>query len=112
MRRSLYSLFNDRGALLHNCSYFHFYHVVFLRTPLCETAFVLYTLMFFSEVCVCYDVKITKVLFLTDLKSRYDEEKSLRDAADHKLAKLNEQLQKEKQENERLQTELVQSITQ
>lgn len=44
----------------------------------------------------------------TDLKSRYDEEKSLREAADEKLAKLNEQLQKEKQENERLQTELVQ----
>lgn len=46
---------------------------------------------------------------LTDLKSRYDEEKSLREAADEKLAKLNEELQKEKQENERLQTELVQS---
>lgn len=68
--------------------------------------------MFFSEVCVCCGVRITKVLFLIDLKSRYDEEKSLRDAADHKLAQLNEQLQKEKQENERLQTELVQSTTQ
>lgn len=50
----------------------------------------------------------TKNYALTDLKSRYDEEKSLREAADEKLAKLNEQLQKEKQENERLQTELVQ----
>lgn len=68
--------------------------------------------MFFSEVCVCYGGRITKVFFLIDLKSRYDEEKSLRDAADHKLAQLNEQLQKEKQENERLQTELVQSTTQ
>lgn len=68
--------------------------------------------MLFSEVCVCYGVKIKKVLFFTDLKSRYDEERSLRDAADYKLVKLNEQLQKEKQENERLQTELVNSITQ
>lgn len=44
----------------------------------------------------------------TDLKSRYDEEKSLREAADQRLAKLNEQLQEAKEENERLQTELVQ----
>lgn len=57
-------------------------------------------------------MEITEALFLTDLKSRYDEEKSLRDAADHKLANLNEQLQKEKQEKERLLTELVQSIAQ
>lgn len=42
-----------------------------------------------------------------DLKSRCDEEKSLKEAADERLAKLTEQLQKEKQENERLQTELV-----
>uniref|UniRef100_A0A8C4IB69 Early endosome antigen 1 n=1 Tax=Dicentrarchus labrax TaxID=13489 RepID=A0A8C4IB69_DICLA len=45
---------------------------------------------------------------IVDLKSRYDEEKSLREAADQRLAKLNEQLHKEKQENERLQTELLQ----
>lgn len=51
------------------------------------------------------------LLNLTDLKSRYDEEKSLREAADQRLAKLTEQLQKEKQENERLQTELVQQQT-
>lgn len=44
----------------------------------------------------------------TDLKSRYDEEKSLREAADQRLAKLNEQLREAKEENERLQTELVQ----
>lgn len=44
----------------------------------------------------------------TDLKSRYDEEKSLREAADQRLAKLNEQLQEAKEENEQLQTELVQ----
>uniref|UniRef100_A0A8C2ZJA6 Early endosome antigen 1 n=1 Tax=Cyclopterus lumpus TaxID=8103 RepID=A0A8C2ZJA6_CYCLU len=43
-----------------------------------------------------------------DLKSRYDEEKSLREAADERLGKLTEQLQKEKQENEGLQTELLQ----
>uniref|UniRef100_A0A8D0AUE4 Early endosome antigen 1 n=1 Tax=Sander lucioperca TaxID=283035 RepID=A0A8D0AUE4_SANLU len=45
---------------------------------------------------------------IVDLKSRYDEEKSLREAADQRLGKLTEQLQKEKQENERLQTELLQ----
>lgn len=48
-------------------------------------------------------------LNMTDLKSRYDEEKSLREAADQRLGKLTEQLQKEKEENERLQTELVSS---
>lgn len=47
-------------------------------------------------------------MFESDIKSRYDEEKSLREAADQRLSKLTEQLQKEKQENERLQTELVQ----
>lgn len=51
---------------------------------------------------------LLKLLNPTDLKSRYDEEKSLREAADQRLAKLTEQLQKEKHENERLQTELVQ----
>uniref|UniRef100_A0A665XAN8 Early endosome antigen 1 n=1 Tax=Echeneis naucrates TaxID=173247 RepID=A0A665XAN8_ECHNA len=45
---------------------------------------------------------------IVDLKSRYDEEKSLREAADQRLAKVTEQLQIEKQENERLQTELLQ----
>ncbi|KAK2842105.1 hypothetical protein Q5P01_012305 [Channa striata] len=45
---------------------------------------------------------------IVDLKSRYDEEKSLREAADQRLGKLTDQLQKEKQENERLQTELLQ----
>lgn len=49
-----------------------------------------------------------KYLISIDLKSRYDEEKSLREAGDQRVAKLNEQLQKEKEENERLQTELVQ----
>ena len=48
------------------------------------------------------------ILFLTDLKSRYDEEKSFREAADQKLARFNQQLQEDKQEKERLQTELVQ----
>lgn len=67
----------------------------------------MYTLMTFSEVCFFLWREDHKSKILTDLKSRYDEEKSLRDAADHKLAKLNEQLQKEKQENERLQTDLV-----
>lgn len=56
--------------------------------------------------------KYVQWLNLTDLKSRYDEEKSLREAADQRLGKLTEQLQKEKQDNERLQTELVQQLTQ
>lgn len=49
-------------------------------------------------------------LDLTDLKSRYDEEKSLREAADQRLTKMTEQLQTEKQENEKLQTELVHQL--
>lgn len=61
----------------------------------------------------CFDLNIIKrhlfdLLNPTDLKSRYDEEKSLREATDQRLAKMTEQLQKEKQENERIQTELVQ----
>lgn len=52
--------------------------------------------------------EMLSLLNVTDLKSRYDEEKSLREAGDQRSAKLAEQLQKEKQENERLQTELVQ----
>lgn len=58
------------------------------------------------DICVVL-IWILNMLNLTDLKSRYDEEKSLREAADQRLGKLTEQLQKEKQENERLQTELV-----
>uniref|UniRef100_A0A7N8YKL3 Early endosome antigen 1 n=1 Tax=Mastacembelus armatus TaxID=205130 RepID=A0A7N8YKL3_9TELE len=45
---------------------------------------------------------------IVDLKSRYDEEKSLREAAEQRLARLTEQLQEEKQENEKLQAELLQ----
>uniref|UniRef100_A0A667ZMI7 Early endosome antigen 1 n=1 Tax=Myripristis murdjan TaxID=586833 RepID=A0A667ZMI7_9TELE len=45
---------------------------------------------------------------IVDIKSRYDEEKSLREAADQRLAKLTQELQNEKQESERLQTELLQ----
>lgn len=53
-----------------------------------------------------------KYLTLAELKSRSDEERSLREAGDQKVAKLNEQLQREKEENERLQTELVQHTIQ
>lgn len=65
----------------------------------------------------CFNLNMIKwdifeLLNPTDLKSRYDEEKSLREAADQRLSKLTEQLQKEKQENERLQTELVQHTLQ
>lgn len=79
-----------------------------------ERFFVIYTDNGFSKVFMLFwsdFIKLTffsnKILIPTDLKSRYDEEKSLREASDQKLAKLNEQLQKEKQENDRLQTELV-----
>lgn len=48
---------------------------------------------------------------LSDLKARYDEEKSLREAGNQRLTQLTEQLQSEKQENERLHTELVQRRT-
>ena len=44
----------------------------------------------------------------TDIKSRYDEEKSLREAADQRMTKLTQELQTAKQDNERLHTELVQ----
>lgn len=45
---------------------------------------------------------------MTELKSRYDEERSLKEANNQKVVKLSEQLQREKDEIERLQTELVQ----
>lgn len=54
------------------------------------------------------DIKLFDRVESTDIKSRYDEEKSLREAADQRLSKLTEQLQQEKKENESLQTELVQ----
>lgn len=66
--------------------------------------------MQFCSICDVLIMILLNVFFMTDLKSRYDEEKSLKEAADQRLAKLTEQLQKEKQENERLQTELVQHI--
>lgn len=63
----------------------------------------------FSCICIFFTISIDlKYLTLTDWKSRYDEERSLKEAGDQRMAKLNEQLQKEKEENERLQTELVQ----
>uniref|UniRef100_A0A8C8DXB7 Early endosome antigen 1 n=1 Tax=Oryzias sinensis TaxID=183150 RepID=A0A8C8DXB7_9TELE len=45
---------------------------------------------------------------IVDLKSRYDEERSLREAAEQRLARMTEQLQTEQQENEKLQSELLQ----
>lgn len=45
-----------------------------------------------------------------DLKSRYDEERSLREAAEQRLARMTVQLQTEQQENEKLQSELVQNM--
>lgn len=42
-----------------------------------------------------------------DVKSRYDEEKSLREAAEQQGARLVQDLQREKQEKEKLHTELV-----
>ncbi|KTF91113.1 hypothetical protein cypCar_00030876 [Cyprinus carpio] len=45
---------------------------------------------------------------IVDIKSRYDEEKSMREALEHRLANLNQDLQKEKQEKEKLAAELLQ----
>uniref|UniRef100_A0A673X1E0 Early endosome antigen 1 n=1 Tax=Salmo trutta TaxID=8032 RepID=A0A673X1E0_SALTR len=45
---------------------------------------------------------------LTDIKSRYDEEKSLREAADQRLANLIQELQRERQDKDRLHTQLLQ----
>ena len=44
---------------------------------------------------------------LIDVKSRYDEEKSLREDADQRLANLSQELQRERQDKDRLHTELV-----
>uniref|UniRef100_A0A674EY72 Early endosome antigen 1 n=1 Tax=Salmo trutta TaxID=8032 RepID=A0A674EY72_SALTR len=45
---------------------------------------------------------------IVDVKSRYDEEKSLREAADQRLANLSQELQRERQDKDRLHTELLQ----
>ncbi|KAJ8372384.1 hypothetical protein AAFF_G00290170 [Aldrovandia affinis] len=45
---------------------------------------------------------------IVDIKSRYDEEKSLREAAEQRAASLNQDLQRETQERERCQAELLQ----
>jgi hypothetical protein len=44
---------------------------------------------------------------LIDVKSRYDEEKSLREDADQRLVYLSQELQRERQDKDRLHTELV-----
>uniref|UniRef100_A0A8C7FCF1 Early endosome antigen 1 n=1 Tax=Oncorhynchus kisutch TaxID=8019 RepID=A0A8C7FCF1_ONCKI len=45
---------------------------------------------------------------IVDVKSRYDEEKSLREDADQRLANLSQELQRERQDKDRLHTELLQ----
>jgi len=45
--------------------------------------------------------------FLLDLKSKYDEEISLREGADQKVTNLTQELQKERSAVEDLKTELV-----
>lgn len=45
--------------------------------------------------------------FLLDLKSKYDEEISLREGAEHKVTNLTQELQKERSTVEDLKTELV-----
>uniref|UniRef100_A0A673X225 Early endosome antigen 1 n=1 Tax=Salmo trutta TaxID=8032 RepID=A0A673X225_SALTR len=45
---------------------------------------------------------------IVDIKSRYDEEKSLREAADQRLANLIQELQRERQDKDRLHTQLLQ----
>lgn len=46
---------------------------------------------------------------ISDIKSRYDEEKSMREALEQRLTNLNQDLQREKQEKEKLAAELVTS---
>uniref|UniRef100_A0A8C5FPE9 Early endosome antigen 1 n=1 Tax=Gadus morhua TaxID=8049 RepID=A0A8C5FPE9_GADMO len=45
---------------------------------------------------------------IVDIKSRYDEEKSLREAADQRLASLGQDLERQRQDNDILSTELLQ----
>lgn len=45
--------------------------------------------------------------FIPDIKSRMDEEKSLREVAEQKVASLQQDLQRERQEKDKLETELV-----
>uniref|UniRef100_A0A4W4ESI3 FYVE-type domain-containing protein n=1 Tax=Electrophorus electricus TaxID=8005 RepID=A0A4W4ESI3_ELEEL len=45
---------------------------------------------------------------IVDIKSRYDEERSLRELAEQRLANVQEELQRERQEKDRLSTELLQ----
>lgn len=47
------------------------------------------------------------MFYLSDIKSRYDEEKSMREALEQRLTNLNQDLQREKQEKEKLAAELV-----
>lgn len=49
------------------------------------------------------------VFHISDIKSRYDEEKSMREMLEQRLANLNQDLQREKQEKEKLAAELVMS---
>jgi len=52
-------------------------------------------------------VPLTALLNPPDIKSRYDEEKGLREAADQRLTSLGQDLERHKQDNDQLQTELV-----
>lgn len=119
------ALFSNSEALFYNTFYINtsivFYVIVVHSSTSCTKSFFLFfiflhftlimviswifTLLWSDFINLTFFHNI--ILIPTDLKSRYDEEKSLRDVADQKLSKLNEQLQKEKQENDRLQTELV-----
>lgn len=62
------------------------------------------------QILAVFNNALFLIVFMTDLKSRYDEERSLREAAEQRLAKMTEQLQSEQQENEKLQSELVQHM--
>lgn len=54
-----------------------------------------------------YYFDVCHMCFIPDLKSRYDEEKSLREVAEQKVTSLQQDLQRERQEKDKLHTDLV-----
>lgn len=78
-----------------------------LATEIVGTCLLLFIVQFDS--CFCLNLVKTScvIFFQSDLKAKYDAEKSLREAAEHRLANLTQELQKERGVCEDLKTELV-----
>lgn len=55
------------------------------------------------------NLQFKHALYFPDIKSRYDEEKSMREALKQRLTNLNQDLQRERQEKEKLSADLVTS---